>query len=190
MVLFPWQDTTTFSVGSVYYDLPDYDRVIHSIFTPEAIEAYEASDVVQIQKTDDGRVWRLGPWKTGYSYAMALSGLQDEDPTEVPSDRTVDFPVEKTDGIWYVAEYPYPEEAFRLEQEAAVAAVEAALERLHPGASVDTIAYESDSTDGADRTIRFRVDYSVGTTGYQNTLWTATCPGEGEAWQAAETPAE
>ena len=214
MVLFPWQDTTTFSDGSVYYDLPDYDRVIRSIFTPEAIEAYEASDVVRIQKTDDGRVWRLGPWKTGYSYAMALSGLQavsvepdrmviraayetmdggidrDEDPTYVPSYRTVDFTVEKTDGIWYVAEYTYPEEAFRLEQEAAVAAVEAALERLHPGASVDTIAYESDSTDGAGQTIRFRVDYSVGTTGYQNTLWTATCSGEGEAWQAAETPAE
>ena len=214
MVLFPWQDTTTFSDGSVYYDLPDYDRVIRSIFTPEAIEAYEASDVVRIQKTDDGRVWRLGPWKTGYSYAMALSGLQavsvepdrmviraayetmdggidrDEDPAYVPSYRTVDFTVEKTDGIWYVAEYTYPEEAFRLEQEAAVAAVEAALERLHPGASVDTIAYESDSTDGAGQTIRFRVDYSVGTTGYQNTLWTATCSGEGEAWQAAETPAE
>ena len=102
----------------------------------------------------------------------------------------MDFTVEKTDGIWYVAEYTYPEEAFRLEQEAAVAAVEAALERLYPGASVDTIAYESDSTDGAGQTIRFRVDYSVGTTGYQNTLWTATCPGEGEAWQAAETPAE
>lgn len=200
MVLFPWQDTTTFSDGSVYYDLPDYDRVIRSIFTPEAIEAYEASDVVRIQKTDDGRVWRLGPWKTGYSYAMALSGLQavsvepdrmviraayetmdggidrDEDPAYVPSYRTVDFTVEKTDGIWYVAEYTYPEEAFRLEQEAAVAAVEAALERLYPGASVDTIAYESDSTDGTGQTIRFRVDYSVGTTGYQNTLWTATCP--------------
>ncbi len=214
MVLFPWQDTTTFSDGLVYYDLPDYDRVIRSIFTPEAIEAYEASDVVRIQKTNDGRVWRLGPWKTGYSYAMALSGLQavsvepdrmliraayetmdggidrDEDPAYVPSYRTVDFTVEKTDGIWYVAEYTYPEEAFRLEQEAAVAAVEAALERLYPGASVDTIAYESDSTDGAGQTIRFRVDYSVGTTGYQNTLWTATCPGEGEAWQAAETPAE
>ena len=68
--------------------------------------------------------------------------------------------------------------------------MEAALERLYPGASVDTIAYESDSTDGTGQTIRFRVDYSVGTTGYQNTLWTATCPGEGEAWQAAETPAE
>ena len=115
---------------------------------------------------------------------------RDEDPTYVPSCRTVDFTVVKVDGIWYVAEYTYPEEAFRLEQEAAVAAVEAALERLHPGASVDTIAYESDSTDGAGQTIRFRVDYSVGTTGYQNTLWTATCPGEGEAWQAAETPAE
>ena len=115
---------------------------------------------------------------------------RDEDPAYVPSYRTVDFTVEKTDGIWYVAEYTYPEEAFRLEQEAAVAAVEAALERLHPRASVDTIAYESDSTDGAGQTIRFRVDYSVGTTGYQNTLWTATCPGEGEAWQAAETPAE
>lgn len=47
----------------MYYDLPDYDRVIHSIFTPEAIEAYEASDVVRIQKTDDGRVWRLAPGK-------------------------------------------------------------------------------------------------------------------------------
>ena len=55
---------------------------------------------------------------------------------------------------------------------------------------MDTIAYESDSTAGAGQAMRFRVDYSVGTTGYQNTLWTATCPGAGEAWQAVETPAE
>lgn len=98
--------------------------------------------------------------------------------------------MEKTDGIWYVAEYTYPEEAFRLEQEAAVAAVEAALERLHPGASVDTIAYESDSTDGADPDHPVPGGLLGGDYRLSEYPLDSHLSGEGEAWQAAETPAE
>ncbi len=116
-----------------FYELTNYAEKIQSVFTPNAIAQYEASDVTAIQKTEDGRVWRLGPWRTGYSYGFALTGLEavdtsldrmtiratyetneggimrEEDPDYVPNYRTVDFTVVKADGVWYVDDYTYPE---------------------------------------------------------------------------------
>lgn len=116
-----------------FIELTDYAEVIPTIFTPRAIAQYEASDVVVIQKTEDGKVYRLGPWRTGYSYAYALTGIQAtevtenritaqvtyiknpgyagayEDPAYVPEYDTVPFTVVKQDGIWLVDDYLYPE---------------------------------------------------------------------------------
>ena len=36
MELFPWEESQIFPDGLEYYDLPDYDRVIRSIFTPRS----------------------------------------------------------------------------------------------------------------------------------------------------------
>lgn len=214
MELFPWEESQIFPDGLEYYDLPDYDRVIRSIFTPEAIEAYEASDVVRIQKTEDGRAWRRGPWKTGYSYAMALSGLRtlsvapermviqaayetmdggidrDEDPAYVPSYRTVNFTVEKTDGIWYVAEYTYPETAFARELDAAQEAVRDALPKRYYRAEVQEIRLESDREVDGEKRFAFRVDYTAPEGEYEDALWSAVLPAEGGPWLAFEGPAD
>src|SRR5699024_1439819 len=78
-------DTVLFPDGSyemlrddmpMFYELNDYEATIGSIFTPEARAAFEASEVTRITRTADGRVWRLGPWRTGYAYELALSGLE------------------------------------------------------------------------------------------------------------------
>lgn len=214
MVLFPWEEYQIFPDGLEYYSLPDYDRVIHSFFTPEAIEVYESSDVVRIQKTEDGRVWRRGPWKTGYSYAMALSGLQaesvepdrmviraafetmdggidrDEDPAYVPAYRTVKFTVVKVDGVWYVAEYTYPETAFAQELSAAEEAVRTALPQRYYQAELQDIWLESEYTDGERQVFTFRVDYTAPEGEYDDALWSAVRPSEDAAWQAFEGPAD
>lgn len=116
-----------------FIELTNYDEVLPKIFTPRAIAQYEASDVVLIQKTADGKVYRLGPWRTGYSYAWALTDLRGlevqpdrivaeatyiknpgyagagEDPAYVPEYDTVPFTVVKQNGIWLVDDYTYPE---------------------------------------------------------------------------------
>ena len=137
-------DNTLFAVGEErilledhppFWELLNYDETVSAIFTSNALAQYEASDVVLIQKTDDGRVWRLGPWKTGYSYGYALTDLEaisvepssmtvratyetnagyagaSEDPSYVPTYRTIDFSVQKVDGIWYIDDYTFPEGA-------------------------------------------------------------------------------
>ena len=71
-----------------------------------------------------------------------------------------------------------------------MAAVQAELARLHPGAEVDSMVSEEDSTEGGSRTVRLRVDYSVGTVGYQDTLWTAVQLREGADWQVSEETAD
>lgn len=222
MVLFPWEESQLFPDGLEYYDLPDYDRVIHSFFTPEAIEVYESSDVVRIQKTGDGRVWRRGPWKTGYSYAMALSGLQaesvepdrmviraayetmdsvmaenagpDNEPngpaTKFTTYRTVKFTVVKRDGVWYMAEYTYPETAFAQELNAAEEAVRAALPQRYYQAELQDIWLESEYTDGERQVFTFRVDYTAPEGEYDDALWSAVRPSEDAAWQAFEGPAD
>ena len=116
-----------------FVELKDYDQVIHKIFTPNAIAQFESSDVVLIQKTQDGAVYRLAPWRTGYSYAYAMTDIQAkevsenkitavvtyeknagyagawEDPAYVPQYDTVEFTVVCQDGIWLVDSYTYPE---------------------------------------------------------------------------------
>lgn len=169
---------------------------------------------MRIQKTEDGRAWRRGPWKTGYSYAMALSGLRtlsvapermviqaayetmdggidrDEDPAYVPSYRTVNFTVEKTDGIWYVAEYTYPETAFARELDAAQEAVRDALPKRYYRAEVQEIRLESDREVDGEKRFAFRVDYTAPEGEYEDALWSAVLPAEGGPWLAFEGPAD
>ena len=209
-------DTVLFPDGSyemlrddmpMFYELNDYEATIGSIFTPEARAAFEASEVTRITRTADGRVWRLGPWRTGYAYELALSGLEpvssapgrvtlrawyetnaggierDTDPAYVPHYRPVNFTLEQVDGIWYVAEYTYPETAFSAEYAAALQAVTEAIQAAYPGAVVDSDLLLEDSAAGEDRDFLLEVDFSVGTTGYQGTRWTARRR-DGN-WQAA-----
>ena len=134
MVVFETGDWVSLLVNHPQFiELTNYDEVLPKIFTPRAIAQYEASDVVLIQKTADGKVYRLGPWRTGYSYAWALTDLRGlevqpdrivaeatyiknpgyagagEDPAYVPEYDTVPFTVVKQNGIWLVDDYTYPE---------------------------------------------------------------------------------
>ncbi len=141
-------DTVLFSIGDMesildtyppFYELLNYEETISKIFTPEAIAVYESSPVVVIQKTEDGKVWRLGPWKTGYAYGFALSDLETvsatkdqvvlraiyetndggidryENPNYQPNYDSVNFTIQKIDGVWYVSDYTYPEAPFPAE---------------------------------------------------------------------------
>ena len=73
------------------------------------------------------------------------------------------------------------------DEEAARQAVIHAVQTSYPGAVVDAIRPVGVTSTGGQQ---FWVDFSVGTTGYQDTLWTAeeTSSLSG-GWQAAETPA-
>ena len=134
MTVFENGDWVTLSENRPQYiELKNYSQVMPTIFTQKAIAQYEKSSVVDIQKTADGKVYRLGPWRTGYSYAWALTNLKaqevsedrivleatyiknpgyagaGEDPNYTPEYGTVPFIVVKEQGVWLVDEYVYPE---------------------------------------------------------------------------------
>lgn len=114
---------------TTYIELIDYDEVMPRIFTQNAIAQYESSPVVKIQRTEDGKVYRLAPWKTGYSYAWAMTDMEAVEVTpervtveviyqkntgDMASEKQteygkVPFTIVKQDGVWLVDSYQYPE---------------------------------------------------------------------------------
>ncbi len=113
--------------GPKYDELIDYNEVMPTVFTENGIRQYEACPVVDLQKKD-GRVYRLGPWKTGYHYAKAMTDMKaietKEDeitmrvtcempsffmasamPDYQPEYNDTLFTVKKENGIWLVEDY-------------------------------------------------------------------------------------
>lgn len=123
--------------GPEFYELKNYEAVVDGIFTENGRDQLErtwiGADGITFLQMRDGAMYRLGPWKTGYSYAKTLSGMRvaqaegntvvlDVDyisnlspdaqmnmETFVPEYRTVPFIIRKVDGIWLVEDYIYPE---------------------------------------------------------------------------------
>lgn len=122
---------------NLYHDAPefnelkDYDRVVGEIFTENGIKqlegTYIGSDKYTLIQKVYGKVYRLGPWKTGSSYADALCEMtlveaaenrvvvevkyQQPclDQTAPPEFNAALFTVAKQNGKWLVDDYVYPE---------------------------------------------------------------------------------
>ena len=140
-------DTAMFEMGEgiyllenapEFYELKNYDTVVNSIFTPNARAQLEqtrlGSETTTFLQRKDGKVYRLGSWKTGYSYAGVLVDMQPKEVVDrkitmtvkyetnarfyageeegmdyVPEYDFVDFTIVKTAGTWMVEDYIFPD---------------------------------------------------------------------------------
>ena len=120
-----------------FYELINYNEIMPKIFTQHGIQQVEQTCIGStkpfIQK-QDGKVYRLGPWKTGYSYNMAMTDMQVKEAAQnrvtltvkyelplgyvpdpesneqvEPEYGTVDFTIAKINGIWLVDDYVFVE---------------------------------------------------------------------------------
>lgn len=115
-------DGVMFETGEgvkLYEDYPDfielknYNDVVDKIFTANARKQVEETCLSGGEKTfiqkKDGKVYRLGPWRTGNSYAHALKDIQLKEATQNSVVVTVEY--EKSGRIFYDDEnYGYPPE--------------------------------------------------------------------------------
>lgn len=112
-----------------YYEIFGYDLEVDAVFTAQGRMQLEQTVIggphLLIQKRD-GKVYKMGPWRTGYSYADALDGMRivqisnDTVTLEVkyrkpvgldepPVFDYVKFALKKIDDTWLVDDYVYPE---------------------------------------------------------------------------------
>jgi len=107
-------------------ELLNYYAVVESVFTQNGIAQLEQTMIggpkSLIRKKDD-KVYRMGAWKSGYSFANALTDMQVKEFTgnkitlavtyaSINRDNTtvtVDFTITIVDGTWLVDDYVYPE---------------------------------------------------------------------------------
>ncbi len=121
-----------------FVEILNYDEVVDKVFTAKGKEMLENAPITHIVK-QNGRVYRLGPYKTGYFYSAALDDMQVK---EMSSDRIVftvkyvrnpgyvveadntsyvpeydyiDFPVVKSGGRWLVDDYIFIENKIHLD---------------------------------------------------------------------------
>ncbi len=132
-------NTETFEVSdsgvSLFEDAPEFFEIFNY---DEAVDAYFTADgKAQLEQTLIGgpytfiqkrgqKVYRMGPWRTGYSYADALDGMkvveavgdtvvldikyrQPEGTNDPPTFGHAEFTIKRMDGNWYVEDYDYPE---------------------------------------------------------------------------------
>lgn len=117
--------------GPYYTELLNYDQVVDSVFTAAGRSQLEAAQIGggDFLMMMDGKVYRLSPWKTGYSYGDALRDMKalavseneiflsveyQEDcgfagPNPNPTYAWVQMRLVKQDGRWLVDDYSYPE---------------------------------------------------------------------------------
>lgn len=109
-----------------FIELKNYDTVVDAIFTENGKAQLEQTKIggpaTLIQK-QDGKTYRMGPWKTGASYAENLEGMAV---VSVSDDKIVmrakykdipnktgygyaDFTLLSSNGNWLVEDYQYPE---------------------------------------------------------------------------------
>ena len=127
------EQTRLFEDAPDYYELRNYDEVMPKIFTEHGIQQAEQTCIggsLTFIQRQNGKVYRLGPWKTGYDYGMAMTDMQVKqaqsnrvtltvtyirqgsiamDGSGTPIYDTVDFTIAKENGIWLVDDYIYPE---------------------------------------------------------------------------------
>lgn len=110
-----------------YNELHNYDAVVRSVFTENGIAQLERAEIISISETFilkyDGKTYRKAPYKSGYSFANALTDMQIK---ELAGDRitlavtyasinrdnttvTSDFTIVNVSGTWLVDYYVYPE---------------------------------------------------------------------------------
>lgn len=107
-------------------ELLNYYTVVENVFTQNGIAQLEQTMIggpePLIRKKDD-KVYRMGAWKTGYSFGNALTDMQVKELTgnaitlaatyaSIYRDNTtvtVDFTIANVDGTWLVDDYVYPE---------------------------------------------------------------------------------
>lgn len=117
---------TGYTIGS--NELLNYDAVVEDVFTQDGIQQLEQTMIggpEPLIRKQDGKVYRMSSWKTGYSFANALTDMQVK---ELMGDRitlavayapigvdnildseTVEFTIAKVGGTWLVDDYVYPE---------------------------------------------------------------------------------
>lgn len=125
-----------------FYELLNYNQVVEELFTDKGLQQFEATQIGSeepfIQKIE-GKVYRLGPWKTGYSYEVALHSAkiieQKENeltflveyvdspgyagadaPSNVTSYVQTTMKIVKEDGKWKVDDYVFPESKNKQEE--------------------------------------------------------------------------
>lgn len=133
-------DTKMFEIGAYEVSLPeyaipqsnellDYYSVVENVFTQNGISQLEKAMIegqYPLIRKKDGKVYRMGSWKTGCSFARALTDMEVKELSEdkitltvtyaiVDNDDTIlelvsiDFIVANVDGNWLVDDYVYPE---------------------------------------------------------------------------------
>jgi len=121
--------TFLFDNGPEFYEIMNYDQEVDAVFTGNGKAQLEQTKIggphTLIQKRD-GKVYRMGAWKTGYSYADALEGIKVKQvfddmlvlevkfkepikPDDLPVYGYADFTVRKINDAWFVEDYVYPE---------------------------------------------------------------------------------
>lgn len=135
-MMFEMAESATLFGEIEHYELKNYDEVVDGIFTAngkkQVEEACIGSEMTFIQRKD-GKVYRLGPWKTGHSMAFALVDMQPKEVAEtkvtvtakyekfakpidpeaaknyIPEYELVEFTIVLENGIWMTDDYRYPE---------------------------------------------------------------------------------
>ena len=123
------------------HELLNYQEVVENVFTKEGIAQLEqtapAEDGNLIIRKVDGKVYRMGQYKSGFSFAEALTAMEVKEAAENRITLTVeyavtgfiddendpgykppeyyktDFVIAKVDGKWLVDNYIYPEGLWR-----------------------------------------------------------------------------
>ncbi|HWP80901.1 MAG TPA: hypothetical protein VN446_09715 [Candidatus Acidoferrum sp.] len=111
-------------------ELLNYAAVVESVFTQNGVLQLEQTLIgyqrFPLIRKKDGKVYRMGGWKTGYSFANSLTDMQVKALSEdkvtlavtyaivdnednILERVTVDFTMANVDGIWLVDDYIYPE---------------------------------------------------------------------------------
>jgi len=125
--------TETFLIENApgFNELRNYDAVVNNVFTQNGIAQLENVKLgVNFIQKQDSKVYRMGPYKTGYSYADALVDMKVKevsankmtimaqyevfagyivvDPDYKPEYAKMDFTIVKSGGIWLVDDFVSP----------------------------------------------------------------------------------
>lgn len=122
--------------GPEFYEFINYEPAVKNIFSANGIKQLEntkiGSDITTFLQKRDGKIYRLGSWKTGYNYednlhTMITKSVTDnkitveaqyeiptsiearESPNYMPQYQSVNFIVVKENGMWLVEDYRFPE---------------------------------------------------------------------------------
>jgi len=121
-----------FDRSADFYEVLNFNEVVERIFSPDGKKQLLSTELggIKFIQERDGKIYRLGPWKTGWSCGNSILEANETEKTEDrivlsikydaayrwedgdPHDyKYVDFVIAKIDDEWYVDDYVYPEAA-------------------------------------------------------------------------------